>query len=421
MGMDFFNYKDGELYAEDVRLADIAAQVGTPFYCYSAGTLAHHVQVFDEGIGTDIRKKICFAVKSNSNLAVIHTLSQAGAGADVVSGGEIRVALAAGVKPENIVFSGVGKTKDEMRFALQQNIFQFNVESLPELEALSEVAQEMDKIAAIAVRVNPDVDAKTHAKISTGKSENKFGIPISGAVAFYAKAAALPNINVQAVSVHIGSQLTDLEPFAQAFARVWELVQQLRAAGHDIRVIDCGGGLGIPYDESAPPVPAAYGEIVREQFKDFDGTLVFEPGRLICGNAGLLVSSVIYVKEGEGKTFLIADAAMNDLMRPSLYEAYHAIVPLKKNPDRSLCMYDVVGPVCETGDTFAKGRKLREIRAGEMFAFRSSGAYGSSMSSTYNSRPLIPEVLVKGDQWQVVRPRQSYEEMLGGQVLPQWK
>lgn len=419
--MDFFNYKDNELFAEDVRLADIAAQVGTPFYCYSASTLAHHVRVFAEGIGADVRKKICFAVKSNSNIAVINTLAQAGAGADVVSGGEIRVALAAGVAPKDIVFSGVGKTKDEMRFALQQNIFQFNVESLPELEALSEVAVEMNKTAAIAVRVNPDVDAKTHAKISTGKSENKFGIPISGAMEFYAKAAALPNIKVQAVSVHIGSQLTDLEPFAQAFARVWELVVQLRSAGHDISVIDCGGGLGIPYDESAPPVPAAYGEIVRESFKDFDGTLVFEPGRLICGNAGILVSSVIYIKEGEGKTFLIADAAMNDLVRPSMYEAYHAIVPLKKDSERPLQMYDVVGPVCETGDTFAKNRKMREMQAGELFAFRSAGAYGAAMSSTYNSRPLIPEVLVKGNQWQVVRARQTYDELLSGQVLPQWK
>lgn len=417
--MDHFNYKNGELFAEDVRVAEIAAQVGTPFYLYSANTLKRHYQVYADAIG-DTPKKICFAVKCNSNLAVLSTLAALGCGADVVSGGEIRLALKAGVKPENIVFSGVGKTRDEMAYALEAGIFQFNVESYPELEMLSQVAVELGKEAAIAVRVNPNVDAKTHAKISTGKSENKFGIPMEQALAVYDRAAALPNIRVQGVSVHIGSQLTDLEPFKAAFARVREFVLELRAAGHAIPVIDLGGGLGIPYDENTPPLPAAYGEIVRDAVGDLGATLMFEPGRVIAGNAGILVTQVIYVKHGAGKDFVIVDAAMNDLIRPSLYEAYHHIIPAVQDASRTPQTVDVVGPVCETGDTFAVSRTIPEVRAGELLVLRSCGAYGAVMGSTYNARPLAPEVMVCGDAWQVVRPRLSYDEMVAGQVVPKW-
>lgn len=417
--MDHFAYKDDELYAEDVRLVELAKKVGTPFYCYSTATIKRHYQVFSEALG-DLPKKICFAVKCNGNLAVLSALASMGCGADVVSGGEIRLALKAGMKPENIVFSGVGKTREEMAYALEVGIFQFNVESYPELELLSDVAAAMGKVAAIAVRVNPDVDAKTHAKISTGKSENKFGIPISLAEPVYERAAELPGIKVQGVSVHIGSQLTDLEPFQAAFERVRTMVEELRGAGHDISVIDVGGGLGIPYDENTPPLPEAYGAIVRETLGDLGAQLVCEPGRVIAGNAGILVSRVIYVKEGDGKTFLIVDAAMNDLIRPSLYEAYHHIVPVVQDAIRPVAPVDVVGPVCETGDTFAMERELQEVRAGELIALRSCGAYGAAMGSTYNARPLAPEVMVSGDQWAVVRSRPSYEEMVAGQAVPEW-
>jgi len=416
--MDYFNYKNDALHAEDVSIADIAKEFGTPFYCYSASTLRRHVKAFSDGIG-DIRKKICFAVKSNSHVAVLKTLGAAGCGADVVSGGEIRLALAAGITADNIVFSGVGKTRDEMIFALENDIFQFNIESKPELTLLNDVAASMNKKASIAVRVNPDVDAKTHAKISTGKSENKFGIPIAQAPDFYAYAATLNNINVQSISVHIGSQLTELEPFRHAFERVKALAASLVELGHNISVLDLGGGLGIPYDDSDLPTPGEYGQVVRDVFSDFDGTLVFEPGRLIAGNAGILVSDVIYIKEGEGKTFAIVDAAMNDLMRPSLYEAYHEIIPVQKT-DRASISYDIVGPVCETGDTFAINRALPEIKPNELVAFRSAGAYGAVMSSTYNARPVTPEVMVDGDKWAVIRKRASYDEMLATQLVPEW-
>jgi len=418
--MDYFNYKNDILYAEDCAISSIAAQVGTPFYCYSAATLRRHARAFAEGIGANITKKICFAVKSNSHIAVLKILADEGYGADVVSGGEIRLALAAGIAPANIVFSGVGKTRDEMEFALEHGIFQFNVESKPELTLLNEVAAGLKKMAAIAVRVNPDVDAKTHAKISTGKSENKFGIPIEQAVDFYAYAASLPAINVQSISVHIGSQLTDLEPFRHAFERVKTLAATLKQKGHNITVLDLGGGLGIPYDNTPLPTPAEYGAVVREVFSDFEGTLVFEPGRLIAGNAGILVSEVLYIKEGEGKTFAIVDAAMNDLMRPSLYDAYHEIVPVIKNSAAKNVLYDIVGPVCETGDTFAKNRTLPTIVAGDLLAFRSAGAYGAVMSSTYNARPVTPEVMVDGSKWAIIRKRASYDDMLATQLIPEW-
>ncbi len=416
--MDYFNYKNDVLHAEDVAVTTIAEEVGTPFYCYSAATLRRHVTSFSDGIGS-IKKKICFAVKSNSHVTVLKILGDAGCGADVVSGGEIRLALAAGISPENIVFSGVGKTRDEMLFALEKNIFQFNIESKPELTLLSEVAASLSKTASIAVRVNPDVDAKTHAKISTGKSENKFGIPIEQAVEFYAYAASLPAINVQSISVHIGSQLTDLEPFRNAFERVKSLAATLTAQGHIINVLDLGGGLGIPYDDSDLPTPQEYGAVVQDVFHDFDGTLIFEPGRLIAGNAGILVTETLYIKEGEGKTFAIVDAAMNDLMRPSLYDAYHEIVPVHKSEKKTIS-YDIVGPVCETGDTFAVNRELPEIHSGDLLAFRSAGAYGAVMSSTYNARPVTPEVIVDGAQWAVIRPRATYKEMLATQIVPEW-
>ncbi len=419
--MDFFHYKNGELHAENVALAQLAEEIGTPFYCYSAQTLRHHYQVFSQSVGE--KAKICFAVKSNSNLAVLKILAAEGCGADVVSEGEIRLALAAGIAPENIVFSGVGKTKREMEFALEQNIFQFNLESLPELEALSATAQKLGKEARIVFRVNPDVDAGTHAKISTGKKENKFGVSMEDAPNYYARAAQLPNIRVQGISVHIGSQLTSLEPFRHAFERVKKLALSLRAAGHKIDVLDLGGGLGIPYKHGQlPPSPAEYGQIVQETMGDMDCSLVFEPGRLIAGNAGVLVTKVIYIKQAsnDDKKFVIVDAAMNDLIRPSLYDAWHDIVPVKEMPTSSYEIADVVGPVCETGDTFAADRDVPPVQADDLLVFRSAGAYGAVMGSTYNARPLAPEILVDGDKYAVVRKRASYEEMLAVYNLPDW-
>jgi len=419
--MDHFNYKDAVLHAEDVALTEIAAAVGTPFYCYSTATLQRHYRIFQEALA-ELKPLICYAVKANTTLAVLKTLAQEGCGADVVSEGEIRAALAAGIPAQKIVFSGVGKTREEMAHALTQGIFQFNVESESELYALSQVAHHMGETAAIALRVNPDVVPDTHAKISTGQKESKFGVPFVEAVALYAKAAKLPGIKVQGVSVHIGSQLTNLAPFASAFARVVELVKELRAAGHAITTLDLGGGLGIPYGNQAdpPPLPSAYADIVKEATKGLDCQLIFEPGRLLAGNAGILVSRVIYVKHSESRIFVIADAGMNDLMRPTLYSAYHDIVPVKASESGETQIVDVVGPVCETGDIFASGRLLRLPEAGDLLAFRSSGAYGASMASTYNSRPLLAEVMVNGAEYAIVRPRQTYEELLKRDKLPDW-
>ncbi|MSU88174.1 diaminopimelate decarboxylase [Rhodobacteraceae bacterium 2CG4] len=420
--MDHFLYRDGQLMAEDVPLAEIAAQVGTPFYVYSTATLERHYRVFQEALdGLD--HLICYAMKANSNQAVLRTLARLGAGMDVVSGGEYARAQAAGVPGARIVFSGVGKTEGEMRTALTGGIRQFNVESEPELELLSRVAVAIGATAPIAIRVNPDVDARTHAKIATGKSENKFGIPIARAREVYARAAALPGIAVVGVDVHIGSQLTELEPYRAAFTRVAELVRALRADGHRIGRIDLGGGLGIPYEASntAPPLPFDYGRVVRETVGDLDAEIEIEPGRLIAGNAGLLVSKVIYVKHGEGRDFLILDAAMNDLVRPAMYDAHHDIVPLvEPAPGVAPRPMDVVGPVCETGDTFARARNLPPLAAGDLVAFRSAGAYGAVMASEYNSRPLVPEVLVRGDQFAVVRARPSFDEMLSRDTIPHW-
>ncbi len=420
--MDHFIYKNGVLHAEDVALSEVAASVGTPFYVYSTATFTRHFTVFDEALkGLD--HQIFYAMKANGNMAVLRTLAAMGAGMDVVSGGEYAKARAAGVAGDMIVFSGVGKTEAEMRQVLTGGIRQFNVESEPELRQLSRVASAMGKTANITLRVNPDVDAKTHAKIATGKSENKFGIPMAKARAAYAEAASLPGIKVVGIDVHIGSQLTDLEPYRQAFTKVAELTEILRADAHDIRRLDLGGGLGIPYQRSnqAPPLPVEYGQVIRETVGRLGCEIEIEPGRLIAGNAGLLVSKVIYLKHGEGRDFLIIDAAMNDLVRPAMYEAHHDIIPVTE-PATGVepQPLDIVGPVCESGDTFAKQRLMPPLKSGDLVAFRSAGAYGAVMASEYNARPLIPEVMVKGDQFAVVRPRPTYEDLIARDTLPSW-
>lgn len=420
--MDHFLYRDGALYAEDVPVAEIAATVGTPFYLYSTATLLRHYRLFDEALkGTE--HLVCYAMKAAGNQAIIKTLAEAGAGMDVVSEGEYRRARAAGVPGDKIVFSGVGKTAQEMRTALLGGIRQFNVESEPEMLLLDQVAQSLGIVAPITVRVNPDVDAQTHAKIATGKSENKFGIPIARAREVYAQAAALPGLQVVGIDVHIGSQLTRLEPFRQAYQKVAELTAALRADGHDIRRLDLGGGLGIPYTRSneAPPLPTEYGQLIKEVLGDLGCEIEIEPGRLIAGNAGILVSSVIYVKAGEGRDFLILDAAMNDLIRPAMYEAWHDIVPLVE-PAAGVEQrpYDIVGPVCETSDTFARDRMMPPLAAGDLVAFRSAGAYGAVMASEYNARPLVPEVLVKGDQFAVIRRRPTFDELINRDTIPAW-
>ncbi|MDH5451711.1 MAG: diaminopimelate decarboxylase [Paracoccaceae bacterium] len=420
--MDHFLYRDGALFAEDVAVADIAASVGTPFYVYSTATLERHYRLFEEALA-GMPHLVCYAMKANSNLAVIRTLGNLGAGMDVVSIGEYLKAKAAGVPGDRIVFSGVGKTADEMRTALTGGIRQFNVESEPELLALNAVAMSLDQTAPVTIRVNPDVDAKTHEKIATGRKEDKFGIPISRARAIYAEAAALPGIEVVGIDVHIGSQLTDLAPFELAYGKIAELTRQLRADGHNIRRLDLGGGLGIPYERSnsAPPLPLDYGAVIKRTLGDLDCEIEIEPGRLIAGNAGLLVSKVIYVKSGEDRKFLILDSAMNDLVRPSMYGSHHDIVPVNEpGPGLEPQPFDVVGPVCESGDTFAKQRLLPPVAAGDLVAFRSAGAYGAVMASEYNSRPLIPEVLVKGDQFAVIRARPSYDAMINRDSIPEW-
>ncbi len=422
--MDHFQYRDGQLCAEALPLARIAEAVGTPFYCYSTATLERHYRVFAEAVA-DLQATVCFAVKANPNIAVIRTLARLGAGADVVSGGELMKALEAGVPADRIVFSGVGKTADEMAMALKAGIKQINVESEPELAVLDSVARRLGVTAPIAVRVNPDVDAHTHHKITTGKSENKFGIDWAFVREFYARAAAFPGLRVVGISVHIGSQLRKLEPFRDAFARVREMVLNLRDDGHAIERIDLGGGLGIPYgddaDDMTSPGPGDYAAVVKAATQDLDCQVIFEPGRVIVGNAGVLVTRVLYVKHGATRRFAIVDAAMNDLMRPALYDAYHAIVPVAEMPaDGGIVETDVVGPVCETGDTFGVRRPLPEVGADDLLAIRSAGAYGAAMSSTYNTRPLIPEVLVKDDAFAVVRPRLSVEEMIAQEAYPDW-
>lgn len=420
--MDHFLYRNGVLHAEDVVIDDIAATVGTPFYVYSTATLERHFHLFDDALeGLD--HLVCYAMKANSNQAVIKVLADLGAGMDVVSGGEYLRAKAAGVPGDRIVFSGVGKTIDEMRLAITGGIRQFNIESEPEMVALSQVAHELGASVPITIRVNPDVDAKTHEKIATGKAENKFGIPISRASEVYAQAANLPGLDVIGIDVHIGSQLTELEPFELAFNKVAELTETLRAEGHDIRRLDLGGGLGIPYERSneAPPLPSAFGALVKKCVGHLGCEIEIEPGRLISGNAGLLVAQVIYIKSGEDRQFLILDAAMNDLIRPAMYSAFHDIIPvIEPSVGAEPVTYDVVGPVCESGDTFAKQRVMTELAPQQLVAFRSAGAYGAVMSSEYNSRPLIPEVLVKGDQFAVIRQRPTFDEMIKRDTIPAW-
>jgi diaminopimelate decarboxylase len=420
--VDHFQYRDGALCAEDVPLALIAEQVGTPVYVYSAATLLRHYGLFTSAL-SGLPHMVCFSMKSLGNLAVLKLLGDAGAGVDVVSGGEYRKARAAGVPGERIVFSGVGKTTEEMRLALTGGIRQFNVESEPELARLNAVALSLGVTAPITIRVNPDVDAMTHAKIATGKSENKFGIPIAKARAVYALAATLPGLKVVGIDVHIGSQLTDLAPFAQAYAKVADLTAMLRADGHSIDRLDLGGGLGIPYVQSnaAPPLPMDYGDLIKRSVGHLGCEVQIEPGRLIAGNAGVLISQVIYVKQGEGRDFLILDAAMNDLVRPAMYDAHHDIVPLREPAAGAIVApFDVVGPVCESGDTFAKGRILPPLAEGDFVAFRSAGAYGAVMASEYNARPLVPEVLVQGDQFAVIRRRPTYDEMISRDTIPPW-
>ena len=418
--MNHFDYKNGELYAEDMKIATMAALVGTPFYCYSTQTLERHYRVLEEAL-QGLNATICFALKANSNVAVIKTLAQLGAGADVVSEGELRRALAAGVPPERIVYSGVGKTAEELRFALATGIYQINVESESELDMLSDLAVALGRVQAVAIRVNPDVDANTHEKITTGRKENKFGIEWTDAHRVYRRANTLPGLKVVGVACHIGSQLTETKPFKDAFMRMRDLVAMLRADGIAIDRLDLGGGLGVPYENEILPGPADYAKVVAGTLGDLGCKLVVEPGRLLVGNAGVLVTRVVHMKEGATRTFAIVDAAMNDLMRPALYDAYHHILPVKQPAaDTQTVPMDVVGPVCETGDTFAKQRNLPPMKADDLLVFCTAGAYGASMSSMYNSRPLIPEVLVKGSEYAVVRARPTYQQMLEMESLPKW-
>ena len=417
-----FSYRHGALHAEDVALATIADVVGTPFYCYSSAAIERSFEAFRDAFGGQ-NAFISYAMKANSNQAVLTTLAKLGAGMDVVSEGELRRARSAGVPGEHIIFSGVGKTLAEMNRGLDENIFCFNVESEPELEALSHAASDRGAVAPIAIRVNPDVDARTHAKIATGKSENKFGVPISRARVVYAYARTLPGLSVQGVDMHIGSQITDLQPFDDAFALLAEFVQTLRADGHKIEHVDLGGGLGIAYrnDNNPPPSLEQYAKVVAQRTAALGCKVILEPGRAIVGAAGALVASVIYLKKGENKLFVIVDAAMNDLVRPTLYDAHHEILPVKEQePDAHLMRSDVVGPVCESGDYLALDRDLPDLAAGDLIAIMSAGAYGAVQSGTYNSRLLVPEVLVKGADYAIVRPRRTYEELIGLDTLPPW-
>ena len=420
--MHHFDHVDGALHAEGVPLSRIAEEVGTPAYVYSRATLTRHVRVFDEAfVGVD--HLICYAVKALSNQAVLSLLAKLGCGMDVVSGGELSRALAAGCPADRVTFSGVGKTAAELAQALEAKILCFNVESEPELRLLSEIAAQKGKTAHIALRVNPDVDAKSHAKISTGSSETKFGVPIARAREVYAEAARLPGIEVSGVDMHIGSQITDLAPFDQAIERLVAFVGELRQDGHRIDHVDVGGGLGIPYRDSnaAPPLPVDYAEMVKRRTRGIDAKLIFEPGRLIVGNAGVLLTRVIYVKDGADKTFVIVDAGMNDLIRPTLYDAHHEVWPVAKpSEDAARIRADVVGPVCETGDYLALSREMPAAKAGDLLAVMSAGAYGATQASTYNSRPLVPEVLVDGDRYAVVRPRPSVEELIALDRVPDW-
>ena len=420
--MDHFSYKDDFLHAEDVSIKEIAKHLGTPFYVYSTATLRRHFDLFESALN-GLDHLICYAVKASSNQAILRTLAKFGAGMDVVSGGEYKRAQDAGVEGNRIVFSGVGKTISEMKMALSEGVRQFNVESEEELFVLSRLANSMDRLAPITLRVNPDVDAKTHEKIATGKAENKFGIPISRAREVYALAASLPGIKVVGIDLHIGSQLTQLLPFEEAYKKIADLTNILRSDGHEIMRLDLGGGLGIPYGskDGTPPTPKEYGQMIKRVLGHLNCEIEIEPGRLLVGNAGLLVSEVIYVKKGHDREFLILDAAMNDLLRPALYEAYHDIVPIVKSRlEHKDAVYDIVGPVCETGDTFAMSREMNKCKPGDLLAFRSAGAYGAAMASEYNTRPLVPEVLTNNGDYVVIRDRPSLEEIIARDKIPDW-
>jgi diaminopimelate decarboxylase len=421
--MHHFAYRAGVLHAEAVNLADLAASVGTPFYCYSTATIERHYQVFTHAFA-DVSALVCYAMKANSNQAVVKTLARLGAGADVVSEGELKRARAAGIPPHKIMFSGVGKTAQELALAIDEGILCVNVESEPELELLSSIAQQKGRSVQVSLRVNPDIDARTHVKIATGRAENKFGIPISHAREVYARAAKLPGLQATGVDMHIGSQITDLAPFDDAFALLSEFVRTLRGDGHAIAHLDLGGGLGIPYreDNEPPPHPDAYAAMVKRATRDLGCTLIFEPGRLIVGNAGILLTRVLYLKRGETKTFVIVDAAMNDLIRPTLYEAHHDVRPVREaDPGTPRIVADVVGPVCESGDFLALDRDLPEPRPGDLLAIMSAGAYGAVQAGTYNTRPLVPEVLVREGEWALVRPRLTAEALIGLDRLPPWQ
>ena len=420
--MHHFHYRNGVLHAEAVDLVDLAQAVGTPFYCYSTATLRRHYQVFADAFA-DVKALVCYAMKANSNQAVVKTLADLGAGADVVSGGELKRARAAGIAPDRIMFSGIGKTAAELALAVDEGILCVNVESEGELELLSSIATGKGRTARVSVRVNPDIDPKTHAKIATGKAENKFGIPISHARDVYARAAKLPGLQVTGVDMHIGSQITELEPFDDAFALLSDFVRALRADGHAISNVDLGGGLGIPYreDNEPPPHPEAYAAIVKRATRDLGCTLIFEPGRLIVGNAGILVTRVLYLKRGEAKTFVIVDAGMNDLIRPTLYEAHHDIRPVREpRAGARRVVADVVGPVCESGDFLALDRDMPEPQPSDLLGVMSAGAYGAVLAGTYNTRALVAEVLVREGEWALVRPRLEVAELIALDRLPPW-
>ena len=419
--MHHFAYRDGVLHAEAVNLDALAAAVGTPFYCYSTATLTRHYKVFADAFA-DVRALVCYAMKANSNQAIVTTLAKLGAGADVVSGGELKRARLAGIPPEKIMFSGIGKTASEIASAVDDGILCVNVVSEAELELLSSIASAKGRAARISIRVNPDIDARTHHKIATGKAENKFGIPISRAREIYAWAAKLKGLEVAGVDMHIGSQITELDPFGNAFALLAEFVRVLRSDGHRISHVDLGGGLGIPYrdDNEPPPHPEAYAEVVKRATRDLDCRLIFEPGRLLVGNAGILVTRVLFVKHGEAKNFVVVDAAMNDLIRPTLYDAHHEIWPVEKKPSGQRFRADVVGPVCESGDFLAVDREMMEPAEGALLAVMSAGAYGAVQAGTYNTRALVPEVLVKGDEWALIRPRLEVDQLIALDRMPDW-
>jgi len=419
--MHHFAYRDGVLHAEAVNLDALAAAVGTPFYCYSTATLTRHYKVFADAFA-DVRALVCYAMKANSNQAIVTTLAKLGAGADVVSGGELKRARLAGIPPEKIMFSGIGKTASELASAVDDGILCVNVESEAELELLSSIASAKGRAARISIRVNPDIDARTHHKIATGKAENKFGIPISRAREIYAWAAKLKGLEVAGVDMHIGSQITELDPFGNAFALLAEFVRVLRSDGHRISHVDLGGGLGIPYrdDNEPPPHPEAYAEVVKRATRDLDCRLIIEPGRLLVGNAGILVTRVLFVKHGEAKNFVVVDAAMNDLIRPTLYDAHHEIWPVEKKPSGQRFRADVVGPVCESGDFLAVDREMMEPAEGALLAVMSAGAYGAVQAGTYNTRALVPEVLVKGDEWALIRPRLEVDQLIALDRMPDW-